>query len=224
MSLSTGAGLDHSGPADSSRNAEPTFPVGVLLAAEGRRAAVGPGEHFRAVVGGIHDDGILIEAEFLEFVEHLADVAVVLHHAVGIDAEAGLAFTLRLETRPDVHAGGVPPHEERLVPLRCVRHEAKGVRGDFLVDRLHALFGQRPVLSIFWVPSGFAQQWSTPRVPNFFIELRVLEVVGMLGFVLGVEVVERAERTRRSRARWAGARRDRPGGSCRTARSCSLAA
>jgi hypothetical protein len=26
-----------------------------------------------------------------------------------------------------------------------------------------------PVLSIFCVPSGLAQQWSTPRVPYFFL-------------------------------------------------------
>ena len=32
-----------------------------------------------------------VEAEFLELVEELTDVAVVLDHAVRIDAEAGLA-------------------------------------------------------------------------------------------------------------------------------------
>ena len=87
-----GAGLDDAGPADGARHAVAAFPVAVLLAAEGRRAAVGPGELLRAVVGGIHDDGVVFEAEFLELVEQLADVRVVLDHAVGIDAEAGLAL------------------------------------------------------------------------------------------------------------------------------------
>ena len=50
-----------------------------------------------------------------------------------------------------------------------------------------------PVLSIFCVPSGFAQVWITPRVPNFLLQLGILEVVGILRLLLGVEVVERAE-------------------------------
>ena len=87
-----GAGFDDAGPADGAGHAVAAFPVTGLLVAEGRRAAVGPGEFLRAVVGGIHDDGVVLEAEFLELVEELADVVVVLDHAVGIDAETGLAF------------------------------------------------------------------------------------------------------------------------------------
>jgi hypothetical protein len=41
----------------------------------------------------------------------------VLDHAVGVDAEPGLALGLRLEVREDVHPGGVPPEEEGLVVL-----------------------------------------------------------------------------------------------------------
>ena len=58
-------------------------------------AAVGPGEFLRAVVGGIHHDGVLLEAEFLELVEKLANHGVMLDHAVGINAEPGLAFPFR---------------------------------------------------------------------------------------------------------------------------------
>ena len=137
------AGLDDAGPADHAGHAVAAFPLRVLLAAEHRGAAVGPGECFRAVVGGIHDDGVLFEAQFLELGEHLADVAVVLDHAVGIDAEAGLALGLLLQVREDVHAGGVPPDEERLVGLLGALHEVQRLGGDFLVDRLHALLGQR---------------------------------------------------------------------------------
>ena len=111
------AGLDDAGPADGGRHAVAALPVGVLLPAEGRRAAVGPGELLRAVVGGVHDDRVVFEAELLELVEQLPDHRVVLDHAVGIGAEAGLARALLLEVREDVHAGGVPPEEERLVRL-----------------------------------------------------------------------------------------------------------
>ena len=48
-----------------------------------------------------------------------------------------------LEVRPDVHAGGVEPDEERLVVLDGAFDELRRLRVDFLVDRLHALRGQR---------------------------------------------------------------------------------
>ena len=79
----------------------------------------------------------------VELGEQLADLAVVLDHAVGIDAEAGHALGLGLQVGEDVHAGGVPPQEERLaVGLRLV-HEGERLGGDLLVDGLHPLAGQR---------------------------------------------------------------------------------
>ena len=65
-----GAGLDDAGPADGAGHAIGAFPVARLFVAERRRAAVRPGEFLRAVVGGIHDDGVVLEAEFLELGEH----------------------------------------------------------------------------------------------------------------------------------------------------------
>ena len=47
-----GAGLDRAGPADHHRHAKAAFPVGRLLAAEWRGAAVRPGHHLGAVVAG----------------------------------------------------------------------------------------------------------------------------------------------------------------------------
>ena len=80
------AGLDDAGPADRGRDAESTFPLRGLLAGEHRRAAVRPGEYFGAVVGGIHDDGIVFDAQFLELGEQLANHPIVFDHAVGVDA------------------------------------------------------------------------------------------------------------------------------------------
>ena len=117
MSLTIGSGLDDAGPADEGRHAEAAFPVGRLLALERRGAAVGPGEDFGAVVGGVDDDGVVGDAEVVELLEQLADMAVVLDHAVGIEAQARLALALLLQMREDVHAGGVEVAEERLVWL-----------------------------------------------------------------------------------------------------------
>ena len=90
------ARLDDTGPADSSWNSKSTFPVRVLLSAERCRAAVGPGEHFGTVVGGIHDNRILIESKLREFVEQLTDMPVVFHHSVGINAKARFPFAFLL--------------------------------------------------------------------------------------------------------------------------------
>ena len=75
-------GLDLAGPADHLGNPERALPVGVLLAAERRGAAVGPAVAVRPVVGAVDDDGVLGDAEFVEAVEQLTDVAVVVDHRV----------------------------------------------------------------------------------------------------------------------------------------------
>src|SRR5207253_2779362 len=127
------------------------------------------GELLGTVVGGIHDDGVVLKTEFLELVEQQADVAVMLDHPVGIDAEAGLALAFRLQAGPDVHAGRVPPQEERLVGLFCVRHEAQGLSVNSSSTVSMRFLSSAPVSSILWVPSGFAQAWITPRVAYLLI-------------------------------------------------------
>src|SRR6185436_20070615 len=141
--VDNGPGLDDPRPADGAWHAVGAFPVARFLVAEWRRAPIRPRELLRTIVRGIHHNGILIEPQLLELIEQLTDVAVVLNHAVGIDAETGLALTLRLEPRPDVHAGSVPPQEKRLVGLLCVGHEPQGFPGELLIDRFHALLGER---------------------------------------------------------------------------------
>ena len=71
-------------PADHGGHAESAFPVGVLLAAERRGRRVRPGELVRTVVGRVDDDGVVGDAKIVERLQQLADVAVVLDHAVGI--------------------------------------------------------------------------------------------------------------------------------------------
>jgi hypothetical protein len=45
----------------------------------------------------------LAEPELLQLVQHLAHLPVVLHHAVGVDAETDLAVRGGLQVREDVH-------------------------------------------------------------------------------------------------------------------------
>ncbi len=74
-----------------------------------------------------------------------------------------------------------------------VLHEAEGLARDLLVDRLHALLVERPgrLDLLRAVRVGPAVDHAARR--EALAQLRILEVVRMLGLVLGVEVVERAE-------------------------------
>ena len=93
-----------------------------------------------------------------------------------------------------MHAGGVPPQEERLaVGMRLV-HEGERLGGDLLVDGLHALAGQRAgVLDLLARRRAGADDRITPRGPNCSLNAGLLRVVGVLRLLLGVEVVEVAE-------------------------------
>ena len=67
-----------------------------------------------------------------------------------------------------------------------------------------------PVLSIFCVPSGFAQVWITPRVLKLLDQGRIFEVIRVFEFFLGVEVVQRAHELVKAVRRRQGARRRSP--------------
>ena len=74
----------------------------------------------RAVVGAVHDEGVVGDAEIVERLEDRADVLVVVDHRVVILAlpAARLADALRLGVGAEVHVGEVHPDEERLAGLR----------------------------------------------------------------------------------------------------------
>ena len=186
------AGFDDAGPTDDGGDAVSTFPLGIFFAAEHRGAAVWPGEGFGAVIGGVHDDGIFVEAELLEFGEDLADMAVVFDHAIGVDAEAGLAFGLFFQVGEDVHSGGVPPEEEGFVGFFGTIEEVEGFGGDLFVDGLHAFFGERAgVVDV--VDLAVSEAVDHASGTEFFLKLGRVWVIGMFRFFFGVEVVEIAE-------------------------------
>ena len=79
-----------------------------------------------------------------QLIQQLTDMAIVLHHAIGINAVAGFLFGLRLEVGPDMHPGGVVPDEERLVCLLGPANKVLGRGQDFLVNGLHPLLAKGP--------------------------------------------------------------------------------
>ena len=90
------AGLDHAGPADAASARGSRLPSwSPSRRWNGVVPPSGQVMHFGAVVGGVDDDGVVGDAEVVELLEQLADMAVVLDHAVGIDAQARLALDSR---------------------------------------------------------------------------------------------------------------------------------
>ena len=112
-----------------------------------------------------------------------------LHHAIRIDAKAGLALGLLLQVGPDVHAGGVPPQEEGFFFLGRALHEIHCLGIDFHVDGFHALLGQRA-----GVGDGTAREAMNDTAgTEFFLEGRILRIVGIFRLFLGIQVIEIAK-------------------------------
>src|SRR5262249_10174673 len=88
-------------------------------------------------------DGKTPPLVLVEQVEQLADLAVVLDHAIGVEAEAGLALRLLLQVREDVHARGVEVAEPRCAGLVLALDEALRCGEKLLVDGFHALLAHR---------------------------------------------------------------------------------
>ena len=190
------AGLDHSRPANEGGNAISALPLGVFLATEHGGSSIRPSECLGAIVGGIHDDRIVIQAKFFELGENLADLAVVLDHAIGINPEACLALGFLFEVGEDVHAGGVPPKKKRLVRLCSTLHEVDRLLGNLLIDRLHAFLGEWSRV----LDPAICKAVDDSTGTEFLFELGIFRVVGIFRLLLRIEVVEVAKKLLKSMA------------------------
>ena len=200
-----GAGLDRAGPANDHRHAVAAFPVGCLLAAERRLPPSGQVHDLGAIVGGEDDDGVVGDAEVVELLEQLTDIAVELHHAIRIEPVAGLALRRRLQMRPHVHARGIEVAEPRRVGLLVAIDEIERGAEEFLVHRFHALGIERAGV-LDHLPADAAVGGVDGRIvavarlalenaarTELRAEARVFRIVRVLRLFLGVEMVEVAE-------------------------------
>ena len=64
--INDSAGFDGAWPLDGGWYAKAALPLGGLLVTEHRGTAVGPAEELCAVVGGIHDDGVVCDPQLVE--------------------------------------------------------------------------------------------------------------------------------------------------------------
>jgi hypothetical protein len=110
----------------------------------------------RAVVGRVEHDRIVGDAEIVERLEQLADVAVVLDHAIGLFGPRGqprLVAMLGVHVCARVHPGRVEPTEERDAGPDLPLHEIdRGVRG-LVVDVSMRFLVSGPVSSIVCRPT-----------------------------------------------------------------------
>ncbi len=201
------AGLDMRRPAHEHRDAERAFPVRVLLAAERRHCAVRPRVHVWAVVGRVHDERVVGDAELVEQVEHLSDIFIVIDHRVVVPRLplAGLADALRLGVREKMHVRRVEPDEERLARLVLAADEILGRVAEFVVAVFHALLRERarvldllladaaPALLDFRIILVLRPAMQHAARTECVAEARVLRVVLHLGFFFGIEVIKVAE-------------------------------
>ena len=187
------------GPADEGGHAVGAFPVGVLLAAEGHRAGIGPGVVVRAVVGGVLDDRVVGEAEVVDQLEQLADVQVVLDHAVGVFVVA--LVTVRSAFTCVRKCMRVPFHQQKkgcpALAWRVMKSFAAARVSSSMVSM--RFFVSRPVFSMrlaaLAVRPGVQHAARTELLDEGLAagHLHVGGVVLVLRLLLGVEVVEVAE-------------------------------
>ena len=139
------------------------------------------------------------EAEVVDQLEQLADVHVVLDHAVAVFVLAGDADVLGFHMGAEVHARAVPPAEERLARLGLAGDEVLGGGQGFVVDGLHALLGQRPEVldGLAALAIGLALDHAARaellQEGLAVRQFHVSRVVAVLRLFFGIEVVEAAD-------------------------------
>src|SRR5271157_3904873 len=201
------SGLDYARPANDEGNTVSTFPACILLTTEGSGAAVGPAHGFRAVVAGEDDDRVVRDTEVVELLQEHADVVVELGHAGAVEALLiDHGHVLGRQVRPDMHAGGVVPDEERLARLDGAVDVIQRRGKELVVDRLHSFLGEwAGILAHLLAPRaeawigrrgiiggcGFALEDATR--PELGSEAGVLRIIDVFRLLLGIQVIEVAE-------------------------------
>ena len=162
--------------------------------------------HVRAVVGRVDHDRVVGDAEIVERLEQLADMAVVLDHAVGVFAEAAAA--LRCSGRTCVwRCMRVALNQQKNGLLACACRLMKSIAASDVSSSIVSMrfLVSGPVSSMVCLPTlpkrgstvvivvvgGLALEHAARA--ELRLERRVLRIVGMLRLLLGVEVIEVAE-------------------------------
>jgi hypothetical protein len=156
--------------------------------------APGPGIVLGAVVGGIHDDGVVGDAQLVELGEQLANLLVVGDHPVSVVVLPALAAVLVGEVGPEVHGRRIVPKKEWLLRLGLLLHPGQSTGGDLFVDGFHPLLGQRAGIRYRLSALAVGQAVENAARSKLLLEFRILGIVRQFRLFLGVEVIEIAEK------------------------------
>ena len=97
----------------------------------------------RAVICGIHHDGVVGDAQFVEVIEQLTDHHVVTNHSVVIETLTGEAALIVSGVGEEVHPCRVVPDKEWLALVNSAGHEVERSQLELAINRLHSLTRQR---------------------------------------------------------------------------------
>jgi hypothetical protein len=142
-----------------------------------------------AVVRRPNDDRVLRQSRFVEFVQQLPDVIVVFLERVAVDvfmARARLSLRLLLQMQEHVKSRRRMPKEERGLVAGAAIEKVERLRGDFVVERLHALRRQRAFV-LRRASGGSRDDSSRIEAPA---EFRIRRAIRIFKIFIRVQVVE----------------------------------
>ena len=142
----------------------------------------------RPIVGAVHDNGVVGDTQLVDFVEHGADIFVMVDHRIVIRAlpASGLTQALGFGMGAKVHVSKIDPDEHRFSGLGLFFDKFGGTGGDIIIDSLHALLGQRA--GVLDLAVGKAVE--DPTRPEFLAEFGVLRIIGKFRLFLGIQMIE----------------------------------
>ena len=134
----------------------------------------------RAVVGGVHDDRVLGDAELVEQAEQITDEVVVIEHRVVILRlpAPGPANALGFGMGAEMHVGGVEPDEERGLRLVLALMKSTAASRNSSSTGLHPLLGQRAGVLDALGAVGVGPGVQHAARPELLPERRVFRIVG----------------------------------------------
>src|SRR5581483_1313474 len=99
------ARLDLAGPTHKAWNSPCAFPVGIFLTAKRSIGGVRPSVVLRAVISGIHHDGVVGDSQFVEFIEHLTDLLVMRDHTIAVVVLSAFSSVLGCKVSSEMTGG-----------------------------------------------------------------------------------------------------------------------
>lgn len=190
-----------SGPTHKRRYAECAFPVGVLLVPEGCSSAVRLGVVVRSIVGRVQHNRVVGDLQFIDQVEQLANMHIMLNHAVVVLVRVWASEVLMLlfDMRAEVHSCCIPPAEKGFAFLMFPLDESLSLGKSLFVNRFHSFLGQWAGvfdrLPTFCIGLASQDATRTELLPERLsvCQHQIAGVITILWLFFGVEVIQISE-------------------------------